>query len=87
MNADRFVCRAVILLGILSLAIPSAHAADGEAVRSLLVAILLTAVGGAIVVRILAKWAHEWLTQRRIRSVVKTFSRPTSLRKFARRIN
>ena len=87
MSPHTIVGRATVALGLLASLIPDAHAADGEQVTSLVVAILLTAVGGAIVVRILAKWAHEWLTQRRIRSVVKTFSRPTSLRKFARRIN
>ncbi len=78
MNADKFITRAVILLGILSLAIPDARAADAQDVQSLAIAIGTTAVGGYIVIRILARAAYEWLTSRRIDQTVRKFAKPTS---------
>ena len=78
MSPHTIVGRATVALGLLAALIPDARAADAEAVQSLVMAILLTAVGGAIVVRILAKWAYEWLTQWRIRSTVRTFTKRTT---------
>ena len=78
MSPHTIVGRATVALGLLAALIPDAHAADGEAVQSLVVAILLTAVGGAIVVRIVSRWCYEWLTQWRIRSTVRTFTKRTT---------